>query len=232
VVTFLMELPRHDGRGGSVASLLVHSLLIGASVLATMQTGVLSSDPHRAVPIEIFRPSRQAEPPPARLLLGLRGPRFHPEVLSISPAIPRMIPPPSPAPFDPSSFVGFEPAPVTVTPDTARRRVEVYAERGLDQPPALLSRPALVYPPILREAGISGRVIIEAVIDTAGRAERESIRLVSASHALLAQPAIDLVAGALFRPGRLEGRAVRVRVRLPIDFRVDARGGAGRPQVQ
>lgn len=232
MVTFLMELPRHDGRGGSAASLLVHSLVIGAAVLATTQTGVLSSDPHPAVRIEIFRPPRSAEPPPARLLQGLPGPRFHPEALGISPAIPRVIPPPSTAPFDPSSFVGVEPAPVPVAPDAAPRRVEVYVERGVDQPPALLGRPALVYPPILREAGIGGRVIIEAVIDTAGRAERESIRVVSAGQALLAQPAIDLVAGALFRPGRLDGRAVRVRVRLPIDFRVDARSGAGRPQVQ
>jgi len=45
---------------------------------------------------------------------------------------------------------------------------EVYAEGLVEERPALLSAPAPVYPALLKQAGIQGRVILPAVIDTTG----------------------------------------------------------------
>jgi len=225
VGTYHLELPRSDGRGSGAASLLVHSLAIASAVLATMRTTAQTFDPHIVVPVSLLEPARPpAPPPPGPVLAGIVTPVIGTVLPGISAVIPRVIPPPGTAPFDPSSFLGFGPAVVAPASDTAARQVAVYSDRVVDDPPVLVSRPPLVYPPLFREAGIGGEAVIEAVIDTAGRAERGSIRVVSASHALFAQPAMDLVAGALFRPGRLDGRAVRVRVRLPINFRVDRPG--------
>ena len=83
--------------------------------------------------------------------------------------------------------------------------------------PALLAGPPLVYPEVLRRAGTTGTVVVQVVIDTLGRAEPRSLVLES-SYAGFETAARAYVLGAVFRPGRTHGRAVRVLVRLPIGF--------------
>src|SRR5213083_773811 len=48
---------------------------------------------------------------------------------------------------------------------------QVYAEAAVDERPEIVSAPPLEYPPALRHAGLQGRVTVQAVIDTLGRAE-------------------------------------------------------------
>ena len=88
---------------------------------------------------------------------------------------------------------------------------------AVEEPPALLAGPAPAYPERLRAAGIEGRVVLEAVIDTLGRAEGAA-RVVESSAQGFEAAALAYVQGALFRPGRVRGRAVRVLIRLPIGF--------------
>ncbi|HYT71863.1 MAG TPA: energy transducer TonB [Gemmatimonadales bacterium] len=90
----------------------------------------------------------------------------------------------------------------------------------VEEPPALLAAPPPVYPELLRRAGIAGRVVVEAVIDTVGRAERPSVRVVASPNAGFDAPARDCVLRARFRPARVHGRAVRVLIQVPIDFRI------------
>lgn len=89
----------------------------------------------------------------------------------------------------------------------------------VDEPPALLAGRAPSYPELLRAAGITGRVVVEVVIDTLGHAEA-AVRVVESSQAGFDAPALDYVRRAVFRPGRVHGRAVRVLIRLPVDFRL------------
>ena len=88
----------------------------------------------------------------------------------------------------------------------------------VDELPMLLSGPVLVYPELLRQAGLQGRVVLEAVIDTVGRVERGSIVVVEAAHPAFVAPAQQSLLKSLFRPARVRGHAVRVRIRVPIDF--------------
>jgi protein TonB len=94
----------------------------------------------------------------------------------------------------------------------------VYPAAVVEEAPTLLAGRTLGYPELLRRAGIEGRVIVEAVIDTNGRAEPATIAIVHASHPAFAGPVRDYLRGALFRPGRVHGRAVRVLVRVPVAF--------------
>src|SRR5205814_5654378 len=87
----------------------------------------------------------------------------------------------------------------------------------------LLSSPPAEYPRILRRAGIQGRVVVQVVIDTLGRVEPGSPRVVSSSNPALNEPALNAVREAVFRPARVRRRAVRVRVRAPIEFNADRR---------
>lgn len=84
----------------------------------------------------------------------------------------------------------------------------------------LLSAPPPVYPEPLRRAGIEGRVVVETVVDTLGRAEPGSLVVVESPAPGFAAPARAYVLRALFRPARVHGRAVRVPVRVPIEFRL------------
>src|SRR5207247_10879000 len=90
----------------------------------------------------------------------------------------------------------------------------------VEEPRARLSAPPPAYPEPLRRAGIAGRVVVETVIDTLGRAEPRSLVVVESPNPGFATPARDYVLRALFRPGRMHGRAVRVLVRVPIEFRL------------
>ena len=88
---------------------------------------------------------------------------------------------------------------------------------SVDEPPALLAGPPPPYPELLRAAGIEGRVVLQVVIDTLGRAE-PAARVFESSNPGFDGAALAYVRGALFRPARVRGRAVRVLIRLPIAF--------------
>jgi periplasmic protein TonB len=93
----------------------------------------------------------------------------------------------------------------------------------VEEPPAILAGPAPEYPELLRQAGLTGRVLLEAVVDTSGRVEPGSLTVIASSHPGFVASAQRSLAATLFRPARVYGRAVRVRVRVPVDFRL--RGG-------
>lgn len=79
--------------------------------------------------------------------------------------------------------------------------------------PALRGGIRLVYPDSLRRHGISGRVVLEFVVDTAGRVE-PGIRVLRTAHPLLVEPAKEMIRGARYIPGRVRGRPVRVLMRM------------------
>ena len=63
-------------------------------------------------------------------------------------------------------------------------------------------------------------VIVQAIIDTMGRAEPGSVRIVQTPHPGFEESASYFVRNARFRPARLHGRAVRVLVNIPIDYKI------------
>lgn len=95
-----------------------------------------------------------------------------------------------------------------------------YVTATVDEAPELLSAPPPVYPELLRQAGVEGTVLVEAVVDTTGRVEARSLTVVSSPNPGFDRGAEECVRQALFRPARVEGRAVRVLVRLPVRFQL------------
>lgn len=84
----------------------------------------------------------------------------------------------------------------------------------------MLSHPPLVYPDLLKQAGIEGSVIVQAIVDTTGRIEPNSIRIVESPNPGFDQSAKNLVLRSLYRPARVYGRAVRVLIQQPIAFTI------------
>ena len=66
--------------------------------------------------------------------------------------------------------------------------------------------------------GVEGWVRLEFVIDTTGRVEAASIRILRSSHDAFETEARAALAGAVFRPARFSGRPVRQLTRQSIRF--------------
>ena len=97
----------------------------------------------------------------------------------------------------------------------------VYSEATVDERAEIVSAPLLEYPPALRQAGLQGRVTVQAVIDTLGRAEPASLKVIARPNTAFDQSARDYVLHAVFRRAPVKGRAVRVLIRVPVDYRIE-----------
>ena len=207
------------------ASLAIHSAMIAGVVYATPHAAPRDDQVRMGKTVVLLAPQEQetaAAPPPAQLADALQG--F--QTVAVSAQIPVDMPPVDlQQHFDPKDYSGSG-----VEGSWASGIVvsgnEVYAEALVEERPALLSAPAPVYPAFLRQAGIQGRVILPAVIDTMGRVEPASVRIMKSAHPAFDQPTKDWLLTALFRPARLHGRGVRVFINLLVDYSITPSSGS------
>jgi len=82
----------------------------------------------------------------------------------------------------------------------------------------LVSQPTPQYPKALEVAAIEGRAAFEFVIDTTGRIEPASIRIMESTHEAFAAAGRAALTGAVFRPARMSGHPVRQLTRQAIRF--------------
>jgi len=173
----------------------------------------------------LLTPQAQQKPPdpaPVQLVDALKG--F--QTVAVPAQIPTDIPPVDlQQRFDPKDYSGsgIEGGQASGTVVSGN---EVYAEALVEERPALLSAPPPDYPVLLKQAGIQGRVILRAVIDTTGRVEPASVRIMKSPNPAFDQPTKVWVLKALFRPARLHGRGVRVFINLPVDYSLTPASGS------
>ena|ERR1041385_1582657 len=84
--------------------------------------------------------------------------------------------------------------------------------------PVIRTGPVLAYPSEPRARGIQGRVVISAVVNPSGYVGETSV--IQSVDPQLDAAAMRYVIRASFSPGCLDGHAVKVRVAIPIDFRL------------
>jgi protein TonB len=215
---------------GSVSS-VVHAAVIAGLAVATVQARPRAMQ-FVDTTLVFVNPTARAEPAkPAeeqeverRLLIAGGAFRGFQTVAAFA-DIPTTIPPVDLTErFDPRDYTGVgveggvadgvpvDPALVTTATSF------VYAANITEEAPELRQTPELAYPPLLRQGGIEGTVLLEFVVDTAGRVEPRTVTVVSSPHPGFEPPAVDLARRAVFRPGRVGGRPVRVLVRMPVTF--------------
>jgi protein TonB len=96
------------------------------------------------------------------------------------------------------------------------------SEPTLDTPVRVITERAPAYPDVLRAAGIGGIVRVRFVVDTTGRAEPSSIRILDSSHELFTRAVLATLRQTRFTPGELAGRRVRTLVERSYRFDVAA----------
>lgn len=98
---------------------------------------------------------------------------------------------------------------------------ETYLEAQVDDPPQLISKGPLRYPPVLQSAGVTGRVMAQFIVDTTGHAEPGSFRVISSTNKAFEESARETILKSVFRPGRVRGQAVRVIVQQAVAFNLN-----------
>lgn len=87
-----------------------------------------------------------------------------------------------------------------------------------------------VYPSLLEKQGIEGTAVVRFVVDTNGRADLGTFRLVETNHPLFAAAVRDALPGMKFHPATVGPNRVRQMVELPFGFQIVRRGAANPPR--
>jgi TonB family protein len=93
-----------------------------------------------------------------------------------------------------------------------------------DCPPRILNEAEIErevtrqYPPLLRDAGVGGTVVVQLTVDSTGTVVPGSLRVVRQEHPEFDAPALRVLAGMRFSPARLNGEAVPVTIEIPLTF--------------
>jgi protein TonB len=205
--------------GLGFVSLVGHGVLVLAAVIATLTAGQASEDVVVDTTMIFLNQEEQKKPeeqPPVLEIPQLKG--FQTVVAPTD--IPTNIPPINlQERFDPKDYTGTG-VEGGIGTGIVPSSDQVFMESVVEERPEVLSGPSLQYPDLLRQAGVQGRVIVQAIIDTSGRAEPPSVKVIQSPNPGFDQAARQYVLRALFRPARVHGRAVRVLVNLPIDFKI------------
>ncbi|HEX8245404.1 MAG TPA: energy transducer TonB [Longimicrobium sp.] len=160
--------------------------------------------PPEDVPTTLPPPDPHAPPLPPRDVtgIGVEGQEIGPP--SPNPA------PPAPDPGPPGGGGGkgpMTPEEVSVLPHLANERE---AQRMLQR----------VYPPLLRDAGVTGRTTVVLVIDSNGNVEPGSVRVQETTHPGFEEAAVRAVEKFHFTPAEFQGHPVSVLIALPIDWQL------------
>ena len=217
----LIESNRKSNKKGAfglgAVSLIGHSAIVLAAVVATLTAGEKKEDAGVDTAMVFLNQEEQKKPeeqPPIVDVPQLKG--FQTVVAPTD--IPTNIPPINlQEHFDPKDYTGTG-VEGGVGTGIVPSSDQVFMESVVEERPEMLTHPQPQYPDLLRQAGVQGRVIVQAVIDTSGRAEPASVKVLQSPNPGFDSPAKQMVLKALFRPARVHGRAVRVLVNLPIDF--------------
>lgn len=75
-----------------------------------------------------------------------------------------------------------------------------------------------LYPDSLLQARVAGAVVVEFLVDTAGRVDPASVEILSSTDDLFSASVRDALAEAHFSPALKKGRRVRQLVQMPVSF--------------
>jgi protein TonB len=217
--------------GGSVASLTAHAMIIGAAVVLTANAQVNEPetvteriDPLVSIPTPIPPVERPRVSSAAAVENGSLGTAsiVMPDVVPIDlPGIELR----SIAPLDndvigrtrsgsPDGIVGGVKGIAAMIPNG-----QPFTADQVDKPVVLLEgSPSPSYPNALRQAGITGSVIAQFVVDTTGRVIESSIRLPKSDHEQFAGSVRATLPRMRFLPAEANGRKVSQLVLLPFRF--------------
>ena len=93
---------------------------------------------------------------------------------------------------------------------------DIFSMAELDQVPRVIFQPAPQYPPELKKKKIQGTVYVLFIVDQEGRVRDPKIQ--KSDNTAFDLPAMNAVKKWRFEPGKVGGKAVQFRMRVPLTF--------------
>lgn len=216
--------------GASVFSTVFHAAIIAGSIYATANATM--EEPEDVVQQIDFVEVKQDEPPPPQEeappppdVVAAPPPPKGFQVLSAPVSIPDVIPEidlskalTNEDDFSGKGVAGGVASGVvggTGPVNTDQTYFDFQVEKPAGSVPG---SPGPRYPDILRQGGVEGEVLAQFVVDTTGRVEVASFRVLRSTHALFEQAVRSALPRMRFLPAEVGGRKVRQLVQQPFVF--------------
>lgn len=230
--TLLESKPKHDRSPGSIiVSVILHAGLIGLAVAVTLNAGQRMAKEKRQEDVKFVQVKKDVpkpeppKPPPPKVVVTPPPPKGF-QVLTAPINIPTKIP-----------DVDLSKA-VTNPADFSGKGVEGGVAKGVvggkgpvtDQPyfafqvekPVLAmdNNPRPSYPSMLESAGIAGEVLVQFVVDTTGRADMSTLKILKSTNDLFTEKVKNVLPRMRFYAAETGGRKVKQVVQMPFNFTV------------
>jgi protein TonB len=219
--------------GGTVISVVIHALAIGAAVYGTLNAREAILEKPKAEKVDFVdvkkeEPKQEPEkaPPPPEVTVAPPPPKGF-TVLTAPVNIPDVIPDidlskkvTDEADFTGKGVAGGSGRGVvggTGSTNNEGAYFEFQVEKTVLGAPG---NPAPTYPSMLQSAGVEGRVLAQFVVDTSGRADMKTFKVLETSHELFAQAVKQALPRYRFFPAEIGGKKVRQVVQQPFTFAI------------
>ena len=199
--------------GGLVFSVIAHTILISAAVYGTLQAKEKLEKPKQEK-VEFVEMKKKDEPPPPKGFQVLTAPIKVPDVL---PDIDLSKKVTDEADFSGKGVAGGKAN--GVVGGTAVNTDQPYFEFQVEkQVQTAAGSPQPRYPDMLKSANIEGEVLAQFVVDTTGRAEMGTFKVLKSSHDGFTQAVRNVLPNMRFYPAEIGGRKVKQMVQQPFTF--------------
>jgi len=224
---------RHQRRSGGVAlSVAGHIAIIGAATVATVH-GKPAKEP---IPVEFirFKVTPAPAPSPARHVQTSQpnmSQHSAPALPSITIAAPIDIPVGLPA-IDlsrnvPAADISIGSGAAGTSTGRPGGSLDLTAEssggnewRGNEVLMHITSSAKPRYPDVLRQSNVDGRVLVQFVVDTLGRIDMGSVRVLNSTHDLFTQSVRNALPSFRFKPAEVGGKRTSALAEMPFEFAI------------
>ncbi len=217
--------------GGSVVSIVLHGAIVAALVVATANAGqeFVEAKQEKVEFVEVTKdepppePEQAAPPPPDVVAAPPIAKGF--QTLQPPDVIPLEIPD-----IDLSRKVtneadfsgkgtrgGIADGVVGGTPQVAQGDTP-YFEFQVEKPAAMAGAANMVYPEMLRSAQVEGTVLASFVVDTSGKADMGTFKVLRSDHELFTNAVKNALPRIRYLPAEVGGRKVKQLVQQPFQF--------------
>lgn len=217
--------------GGSLASVIVHGVLITAAVIFTANAGIKDDDNKQEkvdfveVKKDEPKPPEPDKPPPPPDIVVAPPPKGF-QVLQAPVIIPDIIPDidlskkaTDESDFSGKGVKGGTGSGVVGGKGPVPQGDQPYFDFQVEKPVVMAPGAAgPAYPDMLRSAGIEGSVLAQFVVDTTGRAEMGTFRVLKSDNDLFSTAVKNALQRMRFLPAEVGGRKVKQLVQQPFQF--------------
>jgi len=211
----------------TILSIVFHVAAIGGAVYGTLQAKEAIEKP-KAEKVEFVEmkkdepppPEKEPEPPPE--VIAAPPPPKGFQVLTAPIKIPEVLPEidlskkvTDEADFSGKGVAGGIAKGVVGAPVTDQAYFDFQVEKQVAPSPG---NPSPRYPDMLRSANVEGEVLVQFVVDTTGRVEMNSFKVLKSSHDWFTNSVRQALSGMRFYAAEIGGRKVKQLVQQPFNF--------------